>query len=910
MTTKTPSWNDIRKRATAFAAEWATATDERAQSQLFWVEFFAIFSIDFKRVAQFEAHARRVTTGNRGRIDVFWPRVLLCEHKSAGKDLAQAEHQALDYLDSIDASEQPKAIITSDFANIRLLDLENGGEAITLKTSELANEIERFGFIIGYKKPTFQNEDEANVQAARLMGKLYEELSKDGYEGHEASILLTRLLFLLFGDDTGMWQRGLLTEFIAERTDTDGSDLGPQLSLLFQELDKPEAKRSQSLDDYLKRFPYVNGGLFKERLDIPTFDRRMRDQLLEACRFDWGNISPAVFGSLFQTIKTKEARRELGEHYTPEKFILRTIGPLFLDDLKDQVAKAKDNAKQLKKIREQLRKQRYLDPACGCGNFLIVAYKELRSIELEILKHLDRLRQADTQLSTDPTEGLAVTLDQFFGIEIEEWPARIAETAMFLADHQSNIDLAKAFGEAPDRLPITQSATIHIGNALQTNWSDVCKIDDNTYIFGNPPYMGKFTRGPQESQDLRNALEVVKGNADVDYVCAWFVLASKFTYGTKSRFAFVSTNSITMGEQPSVLWKSLGKYNASIIFAHRTFAWTTETAGAAGVHVVIIGMQTSTEANPKRLFTYLNPKSEPIETRVKQINAYLIEGPLITVSSLRKPLVDDVPKMSFGSMPNDGGHLLLTESEADNFRSSFPLEARFLRPILGAKELIQGIKRFCIWLENATPSDLKESPEIYRRVSLVKAERLKSTRLATQKLADSPQLFAEIRQPNTTYIAVPSISSETRNYIPIAVLESDVIANNKLLTISPHSLLTFGILNSSVFNTWNRLVSGRLESRYQVSIEITYNNFPWPKIDAKLEKAVSESAEAILRARSIYPTESLANLYDTKTCPKELVDAHRKNDTLVASAYGLSNTATEVEITSALFKRYEELTAQ
>jgi type I restriction-modification system DNA methylase subunit len=909
MTTKTPSWNDIRKRATAFAAEWATATDERAQSQLFWVEFFAIFSIDFKRVAQFEAHARRVTTGNRGRIDVFWPRVLLCEHKSAGKDLAQAEHQALDYLDSIDASEQPKAIITSDFANIRLLDLENGGEAITLKTSELANEIERFGFIIGYKKPTFQNEDEANVQAARLMGKLYEELSKDGYEGHEASILLTRLLFLLFGDDTGMWQRGLLTEFIAERTDTDGSDLGPQLSLLFQELDKPEAKRSQSLDDYLKRFPYVNGGLFKERLDIPTFDRRMRDQLLEACRFDWGNISPAVFGSLFQTIKTKEARRELGEHYTPEKFILRTIGPLFLDDLKDQVAKAKDNAKQLNNIREQLRKQSYLDPACGCGNFLIVAYKELRAIELEILKHLDRLKQTGTQLSTDPTEGLAVTLDQFFGIEIEEWPARIAETAMFLADHQSNVDLAKAFGEAPDRLPITQSATIHIGNALQSNWSDVCKIDDNTFIFGNPPYMGKFTRGPQESQDLRIALEVIKGNADVDYVCAWFVLAAKFSYGTKSRFAFVSTNSIAMGEQPAVLWKSLKKYDASIVFAHRTFAWATETPGAAAVHVVIIGIQTFSDPTPKRLFTYASIKSEPVEVKAKQINAYLIDGPLVLITSLRKPLNVNAPKMSFGSMPNDGGNLLLTELEADEFRKSFPPEARFLRPILGAKEMIQGIKRFCIWLDNATPSDLKESPEIYRRVSLVKEERLRSTRLATQKLAASPQLFAEIRQPNTAYIAVPSISSETRNYIPIAVLDSDVIANNKLLTIAPHSLYTFGILNSSIFNIWNRSVSGRMKSDFQVSIEITYNNFPWPPMDSKFEKAVSESAEAIITARSIYPTESLANLYDTKTCPKELADAHRKNDTLVASAYGLSATATEIEITSALFKRYEELTA-
>jgi len=907
MTTKTPSWNDIRKRATAFASEWASATDERAQSQLFWVEFFAIFSIDFKRVAQFEAHARRVTTGNRGRIDVFWPRVLLCEHKSAGKDLAQAEHQALDYLDSIDASEQPKAIITSDFANIRLLDLANGGEAITIKTTDLAKEIERFGFIIGYKKPTFRNEDEANVQAARLMGKLYEELSKDGYEGHEASILLTRLLFLLFGDDTGMWQRGLFAEFVAERTNADGSDLGPQLSLLFQELDKPEIKRSQALDDYLKRFPYVNGGLFKERLDIPTFDRRMRDQLLEACGFDWGNISPAIFGSLFQTIKDRSSRRELGEHYTPEKFILRTIGPLFLDDLANEVQASKDNAQKLKKIRERLRKQSYLDPACGCGNFLIVAYKHLRKIELDILVHLDRLNKSETQLTTDPTLGLAVSLNQFTGIEIEEWPARIAETAMFLADHQANLDLAAVFGETPDRLPITQSANIFIDNALQVDWKQVAKLNDDSFIFGNPPFGGSTWQNQSQKDDTAKVWGNISGSGLVDYVTNWFVLSAQNVLNTKAKIALVSTNSISQGTQPATLWGTLNDLGFGIDFAHQSFNWSSDAPGQAGVHVVIIGFSSTKDSSKKSLWSY-SKNQESTHQLVENINAYLLNAPNILITKRRSPLQSETPLMDNGNKPTDDGMLSdLSDEEHLKIQTDDPIAAKYLRQLVGAQELLNGKTRWCLWLTDATPEEIRQSPQLRQRCEHVQAFRKSSNKVQTQKDAITPHLFQEIRQPKDDFIAIPRITSENRSYVPMVIFSKEIIINDKLSYIANGEKWLLALLSSRVFNVWNKAISGRTRNDTLISNTITYNNFPFPVLNIESKAKLYSLCEAVLLGRSEHASTSLADLYDPVSMPKALAEAHAALDSAVLKIYGLSNSTTDNEILRELFSRYKEL---
>jgi len=907
MINKQPTWTDIRKRATAFSARWANAADERAQSQIFWHEFFGIFGIDSKRVGQFEAHAKRVTTGRGGRIDYFWPRILLVEHKSVGKNLDEAEAQALDYLDSISQSELPNVIITSDFTNIRLLFLRSNGDSVTIKTADLSREIERFGFILGQKKASFENEEEANVQAARLMGKLYEELSKDGYDGHDASILLTRLLFLLFGDDTGMWQRSLFADFIIERTNSDGADLGPQMSLLFQELDKPEEKRSEALDDYLKRFPYVNGGLFKERLDIPTFDRGMRDQLLEACSFDWSKISPALFGSMFQTIKSKDARRELGEHYTPEKFILRVIEPLFLDDLREQVENAKDSAQKLKNIRERLKKQNYLDPACGCGNFLIVAYKYLRRIELEILKHLDKLNNGFTQQTTDVTSGLAVTLDQFSGIEIEEWPARIAEVAMFLADHQANIELGQVFGEVPDRLPITNSANIRIGNALQVDWTKICKVDNHTYIFGNPPFVGSALQSIEQKKDTEHVWGDTKGSLNLDYVAAWYLVAAKYIEKSEGRAGFVSTNSITQGEQPAIIWSRLSSLGIRILFAHRTFSWASEAPGKAAVHCVIVAFSRFNPRGNRYIWDYADVKGEGACRKAKNINAYLIDAPDVLVTSSSRPLSPGIPPILKGSQPTDDGFLSdIDENMAKEIKKEDPIAAKYLRRLIGARELIHNEVRYCLWLVGAETSELRESVELRKRVKAVRDFRLLSKSAGTRKDADRPAEFQSIRQPKTDYLAVPRHSSEDRDYVPIAWFGHEVIANDALSIIENASTALFGVLSSKPFNIWNKAISGRLESRTRITNTITYNNFPFPE-DLKNNDQLSDAAKSVLDVRKTYSENSLADLYDPLAMPKDLVTAHRRLDRCVLEAYGLSGDATEIEILAELFNRYSRL---
>jgi hypothetical protein len=525
---KPPSWNEIRTNAQQFASRWEGTSDENAESQSFWNEFLGVFGIDRKRVATFEARAKRESTGGRGRIDLLWPGTLVAEHKSAGRDLAAAEEQALDYLESIDVRDFPGVVVTSDFGNFRVRDLGGDNVPFTFPLADLPQEIDRFGFIAGYRQRKFgdKKEEEANVRAARLMGDLYEELARVGYDGHDASVLMTRLLLLMFADDTGMWEKGLFSEFIDTRTQEDGSDLGAQLAMLFQVLDREETKRPETMDELLLRFPYVNGHLFSDRIEIPSFDKRMRDELVRCTDFDWSKISPAVFGSLFQAVKSKEARRTLGEHYTTEHNILRALAPLFLDDLWVEYEAVRDNAARLEKLHDKIANIRVLDPACGCGNFLVIAYRELRRLELAIITRVADIRK-DTQMHLDVSNMVRVRLSHFYGIEIEEWPARIAETAMFLVDQQANHELAITFGNAPDRLPIMNAANITIGDALRVDWNAVLPASECSYVVGNPPFMGKFTRSEEEGRRLQELFEMRRGCGDLDYVCAWFARAAK-----------------------------------------------------------------------------------------------------------------------------------------------------------------------------------------------------------------------------------------------------------------------------------------------------------------------------------------------------------------------------------------------
>lgn len=906
---KPPAWNQIRADATQFAARWVDETDENAGAQAFWTEFLAIFGIDRKRVATFEARAQRTTTGGRGRIDLFWPGVLAVEHKSAGKDLDAAEQQCLDYLDGMDDSQFPGWVITSDFARIRIRDLGGDNIPYEFPLTDLPKEIDRFGFIAGYsnRKLSKEREHEVDIAAAKLMGSLYEQIADTGFNDHEVSVFLVRLLFLLFGDDTGLWERGLFLEFIETRTAADGSDLGPQLTALFQTLDKPVDQRSSSLDDLLARFPYVNGGLFADRFDIPSFNKPIRDTLVAACHIDWAAIIPAIFGSLFQAIKSKEDRRALGEHYTSERNILKVIRPLFLDDLREKYEKAYHDVRLLERLRSRIGEMTFLDPACGCGNFLVIAYREMRLLELDIIRRLRDLTGHD-QLSLDPTLGLKVSPAQFYGIEFEEWPARIAEVAMFLVDHQMNLALAREFGQAPDRLPISTTATIVNANALTTPWDEVVPaMDMNTRIMGNPPFLGSLMLSPEQKADALHVWGDNKRLGTMDYVTNWFVLASRLSARYGCEVGFVSTNSITQGEQVAALWAELNKSLVSIPFAHQTFAWSNEAAGQAAVHVVIVGL-TSRKPKSARLFTYDDIKGQEAEREVVSINPYLIPGQMVVVGTRTTPLNEGQTQMRFGSMPRDGGHLSkISPQEADEIRRTDPVAARYLHRLIGAEELLNGKERWCLWLLDAEPTDLRTSPVLRERLAAVREMREGSKAASTRKFAATPGLFAQLAQPTTRYLAVPGVSSENRRIVPMAMFEPDVIASNALLTISDADLLTFGLLQSVAFNDWNRAVSGRLKSDTRISAEITYHNFPYPLEVEKHRPAIEAAAQAVLDAREAHPGATLADLYDPLATPKDLLDAHRALDRAVLTAYRLPADADSTQILSKLFDRYAAL---
>ena len=907
---KPPSWNEIRTNAQQFATRWEGTNDENAESQSFWNEFLGIFGIDRKRVATFEARAKRESTGGRGRIDLLWPGTLVAEHKSAGKDLATAETQALDYLESIDVKDFPGVIVTSDFGNFRVRDLGGDNIPFTFPLADLPKEIDRFGFIAGYRQRKFgdKEEEEANVKAARLMGDLYEELARTGYEGHDASVLMTRLLLLMFADDTGMWEKGLFSEFIETRTQPDGSDLGSQLAMLFQVLDKAETSRPSTMDELLLRFPYVNGHLFSDRIDIPSFDKRMRDELVRCTEFDWSKISPAVFGSLFQAVKSKEARRTLGEHYTTEHNILRALAPLFLDELWVEYESVRDNVQRLERLHDKIANIRVLDPACGCGNFLVIAYRELRRLELAILTRIADLRK-DTQMHLDVSNMVRVRLSHFYGIEIEEWPARIAETAMFLVDQQANHELAITFGNAPDRLPIMNAVNITVGNALRIDWESVLPASKCSYIVGNPPFVGKKARSAEQQDDLAIAFTNWDNFGNLDYVAAWYVKASEYTKDTEIATALVSTSSICQGEQVGLLWPRLFADGIRLVFAHRPFKWVSEAPGAAGVSVVIIGFTHKAKQGHKPiLFDYPDELSEPISQEVSVIGPYLNAGSVVVVSKRKHPIMS-VPLMSFGSMPNDGGFLFVTKEELSDLQVADANSAILIRRFFGAQELIDDSERFCIWGVGADPAVVAKSKFLSDRATQVRKYRTDSTRAATRQLADFPLRFGEVRQPTTRYLAVPCHSSENRIYLPCRFLEPENIAGNALMTIGGADEYLFGILSSRMFMAWLAEVGGKLESRLRVSAEIVYNNFPFPEADERARAKVMEAAHGVLGVRDKYPDASLFDLYNPVAMPEDLIRVHHVLDKAVDSLFTKSNLQTIGARLTVLLDRYSELIA-
>lgn len=745
------------------------------------------------------------------------------------------------------------------------------------------------------------------------MGKLHDRLEEIGYSGHPLEVYLVRLLFCLFAEDTTIFNKQQFQDYLEQRTAEDGSDLAAKLQELFQVLNTPNDKRFKNLDEQLDEFPYVNGKLFEEILPTASFDASMRQALLNCCYIDWSKISPAIFGSMFQSVMNPKERRNLGAHYTSETNILKLIKPLFLDDLWNEFESVKDNKNKLTEFHKKISTLKFLDPACGCGNFLVITYRELRLLELEIIKTLlfkhQKIRKEvaqDAKININQIARLEV--DQFYGIEYEEFPARIAEVAMWLIDHQMNMQISNEFGQYFVRLPLKKAAQIKHADALETDWTNVVKNDELSFIIGNPPFIGSKIMKQNQRDQIMKEFDNADGSGVLDYVTGWYIKAAKYIQNTQIKVAFVSTNSIVQGEQTSILWgQMLNKYNIKIHFAHRTFKWSNEAKGNAAVYCVIVGFA-NFDTNNKSIFEYEDIRGEAHEIKAKNINPYLVDAKDLLIEKNSNP-ISYVPKMSFGNMPLDGGNLLLTDEEKVDLIKREPKIEKFINPLLSAYEFINGKKRWCIWLVDAEPNEIKHSIEIMKRVELVKKFRLNSIAPSTQKFAATPTLFRDRNQPDT-YILIPSTTSENRKYIPMGFFGKDDIANNSCHTVPNGTLYHFGVLMSIMHMTWVKHICGRLKSDFRYSKDIVYNNYPWPeKPSDKQIKAIEISAQKVLDTRLQFPDSSLADLYDPLTMPPVLVKAHNELDKAVDLAYRPQPLTSEAKRMEFLFELYEKYTA-
>ena len=898
---------EIRGRAQRFAHEWATASRERAEAQTFWNAFFDIFGISRRRVASFEEPVRLLGE-RRGSIDLLWPGLLIVEHKSLGEDLDRAYKQAVDYFPGLEEERLPKYVLVSDFARFRLHNLETGvEESFTL--AQLPQKLHLFSFITGYQRHEAHDADPVNEKAAQKIAELHDALLASGYRGHELEMLLVRLVYCLFADDTGIFTRDVFDSLIRECTRADGTDLGPFLHSIFELLNTPLENRSRALMDDLLTLPYVNGGLFEERLTVPTFSQRARNLLLLCFESDWSTVSPAIFGSMFQYVISEgtERRHAIGGHYTSEQNILKLIKSLFMDDLNEEFQRVANNRRALTSFHDKLTRLRFFDPACGCGNFLVIAYRELRRLEMRVI---NRRGELDPQLMSDPTLLCRVDVHQLTAFEIEQNPAHIARVAVWITDHQMNQELNATFGANLTRLPLVRSADVRQENALRADWHQLFTLQQlvagEVFIFGNPPFVAKANRNAEQNDDMRIVFGSAGGTGVLDYVCCWFQKTAEFIRETNARAAFVATNSITQGEQVPALWRRLFALDIHIDFAHRTFKWMNEAANNAAVFCVIIGF--SNDRPAKWLFEYETPISDPIGHAVNEINPYLLPmSERLYVKSRTTPLCT-VPTINFGSMPNDGGHLLFTENEYHAFLQQEPASRRYMRQYKGSKEFIQGEVRYCLWLKDANPQELRQMPNVTRRIRLVAAHRTESRREATQGLP--PSLFGEDRQPTRRYLMIPRVSSERRTYIPMDFQDPEVIASDACLTIEDATIFHFGILTSEMHMAWVRTVAGRLKGDYRYSNQIVYNTFPWPQdVSETAHHRVTECAEAVVAARRAYADLTLADLYDPDVMPERLARAHHSLDRAVDACYRRAGFDSEIQRVTYLFELYRRLDA-
>jgi type I restriction-modification system DNA methylase subunit len=909
----------LNERAEKFTKNFANADYESGQAQNFVRELCGVYGLDYLRSVEFEHRVRKADGKGINRIDGFFAGLLLVEMKSKDKNLDEAYQQALDYIPLLkNPADAPRHILISDFQNLHLYDVSGAAAPIKFKLADFKQHIGDLDFLLGYERILQQRQEHATIEAANRLGNLHDAIKNTGYAGDDLQTLLVRLLFCLFADDTNLFTiENAFHEAIAA-TNSAGNDLGDTLRRLFKQLDynpKDKDKQPQRTDgiyEYLLKFPYVNGELFTKAIEVCDFDAQSRKALLDCCELDWSAISPDIFGTLFQHImhwddeaatdkggKTKK-RRDFGAHYTSERNIRRAIDPLFMDDLKSELTHARGDAKKLNAFIKKLQMLNIFDPACGCGNFLVVAYREIRSLEQQAMMELNSIKGSTHQIPL-------CDVHQFHGIEIDPTAAEIATVALWLTDHQMNQRWDKAYR----RLPLKNKANIVCANALRTDWQTVIAATRCDYIVGNPPFLGYTQQSKAQKEDMALIYAGAKGAGVLDYVTAWYVKAWQHIQANPAtKAAFVSTNSITQGEQVAILWQPLMNQGLHIHFAHRTFKWNNEGSGVAAVHCVIVGFGAD---KPKKcaIWDYSDDiAADGKLLRARRINPYLADAPAIFLSKRSKPLCA-VSEMTRGSQPTDGGNLLLSDEERSELLSLEPTAEQWLRPFSMGDEFINNIPRWCLWLHNITPDELNAMPLVAARVEAVKQMRLSSPKIPTQKLAEKPTVFGELRQPNSQYLALPRVSSERRRFIPIGFMPANHIAGDKIQTIENATLYHFGMLCATMHNAWMRTTCGRMKSDYSYSNTIVYNNYPWAQqVDAAQIEAIETAAQGVLDARAAHAGQSLAWLYNPDTMPSNLKSAHDELDDAVDEAYGYMGADDDAPRVAFLFELYQKITAQ
>ncbi len=908
------SWNEITDRATEFASKWQGETYEKGESQSFWSDFLAVFGIDRRRHGAFFEYAIKKGNGGQGFIDMFWPGKLLAEQKSGGKNLSKANIQAYEYLETMPDHDLPEAIVVSDFAHFHFIQLETN-EKVEFSLADFPKHVKLFAFLLGQTSKNIAEQDPVNRKAAESMAKLHNQLRDDNYTGHDLEVLLVRLVFCMFADDAGIFDHHVLHDYLGQRTNQDGSDLGPRLTQIFQTLRTPVSERQSSLDETIASLPYVNGGLFEQPIRTPEFTSAMRSEILAAMQLDWSKVSPAIFGSMFQGIMDEKQRRNLGAHYTSEVNILRVIKPLFLDDLYAEYTTAlragpRKKFDELRKLQDKLANLKFLDPACGSGNFLVITYRELRKLEHKIVASL--AKNADQQdMFASAGEGvgsLKVNVNQMYGIEIEEFPSLVAQVALWLTDHQMNMEYSAESGRTFKRIPLTASATIVNANALTTDWADVVPPQELSYILGNPPFIGHQWRSIEQAAAMSDIWGKDGSFRRLDFVTCWFKKSVDFmALNPHIQTALVSTNSIAQGEQVAPLWQTLFNQGAIINFAHQTFQWTNDARGKAAVHCVITGFALFSKPE-KRISEYVDIKGEPNEVAATNINGYLVNAPSVFISSRSKPPAG-VPELVKGSQPTDGGHLILTPQEKDELIASEPLAEKYIRQYMGGAEFINNKLRYCLWLKNVDLNDIRTMPLVQQRLEGVRTSRLASPTPSVKEFAAYPTLFTQDRQPTTDYLAIPEVSSERRQYIPVGYLSNEVIASNQLQIVRTPSLYLFGLVTSRTYVAWMRTVAGRLKSDYRHSPSVFYS-FPQPETIESQKAEIEQLAQAILDARAQFPDSSLADLYDPLTMPPSLAKAHTTLDRAVDKLYSKTPFTSDAERVALLFEKYQKTSAK